>query len=150
MIAVVQAIIMIKINTRLKDKSEKITSLEVENDTITQDALENISNVQMLGISRQVIAEIQEKENNYFRIMQKYKIERILYDLIPDFLTVISQFIIIYMSVHLALDKQDIGLYVMLSGLGVTVLGKAQTVISHFKWLHMHSIAYMQLNKELN
>lgn len=150
MIAVIQAIIMIKINTRLKDKSEKITSLEVENDTITQDALENLSNVQMLGISRQVIAEIQEKENNYFRIMQKYKIERILYDLIPDFLTVISQFIIIYMSVRMAIEKQDMGLYVMLSGLGVTVLTKAQTVISHFKWLHLHSIRYIKLNQELN
>lgn len=148
-IAVIQAIIMIKINTKLKGKSENLTSLEVANDTLTQDALENISNVQMLGISNQIIDEIQGKENDYFKIMQKYKIERILYDLIPDFLTIINQFIIIYMSIQMAIEKQDMGLYVMLSGLGVTVLTKAQTVISHFKWLHLHSIRYMKLNKEL-
>ncbi len=148
-VALIQCFLMIKINTLLKTKSENLTSAEVANETLMQDALENLSNVQMLGISRQVIAEIQEKENNYFRIMQKYKVERVLYDLIPNFLTIISQFIVVYMSVRLAIEKQDMGLYVMLSGLGVTVLGKAQTVISHFKWLHMHSIDYMKLNKEL-
>ena len=148
-IALIQCWIMIKINTLLKEKSESLTSTEVENDTLIQDALENVTNIQILTIDNKVIDEIQEKENNYFKIMQKYKIQRILYDFIPNFLTMTSQFIVIYMSVRLALDKQDIGLYIMLSGLGVTVLGKAQAVISHFKWLHQYSIDYMKLNKEL-
>ncbi len=148
-ISIFQAYFTLWINNRLKEKSEALVNYEKDNNTSQQDALENLQNIRMLGIHNQVMNELNDKHEHYFYDFQSYQIKQIFFSLIPNTVSLLSQCILIYMAVQIAFEKQDIGLYVMLSGLSMDVLRKVDAVINRYKWLHNYGIQYLTLNKEL-
>ncbi len=141
---------LIWINNRLKKCEEAFTKEEMNNNTYEQDALENLGNIQMLHIGDQVVGELSEAQEKYLQKFYEYQKKHVFLRGIPGVLSFVCAGIVIYIAVQLALAKQDIGLYVMLSGLGETVLYRATTVIYRYQWLHYFGIQYITLNKELS
>ncbi len=148
-ISILQGWFTIWINTRLKEKSEELTQQETQNNTYQQDALENIENIQMLGIEHQILDELTQAQVGYFDKLKHYQIKEIWMGLIPHTLSFINQCLFVYLALKVAFTQNNIGLYIMLSGLATDVLREVDAVLGRYKWLHQFSIQYMTLNKEL-
>lgn len=149
-LSVFQCWCLIWINNRLKKCEEGFTKEEMNNNTYQQDALENLGNIQMLHIGNQVITELNQSQEKYFQEFYGYQKKYVMWSLVPGFLNFICAGIVIYISVRISLIRQDIGLYVMLSGLGKNVLKRAGNIIHRYKWLHHYGIQYITLDKELS
>ena len=141
---------LIWINNRLKKREEAFTKEEMNNNTYEQDALENLGNIQMLHIGDQIMVELSQAQEKYLKEFYEYQKKHMILGSIPGLLNFICAGIVIYISIQLALAKQDIGLYVMLSGLGTSVLRRAGIIIHRYKWLHHFGIQYITLDKELS
>lgn len=150
LISIVQGGCLLWINNHLKKREETFTKEEVNNNTYQQDALENLGNIQMLHTGDQVMIELDQAQEKYFQEFQSYQKKQICFGLVPEFLNLICAGIVIYVSVKLALERQDIGLYVAVSGLGANVLRRANMIVHRYKWLHHFGIQYIALNKELS
>lgn len=149
-VTIVQGGLLFYINNRLKEKEETFTKEEMEANTRQQDALENIGNIQMLNIGKQEIKNLDEVQEKYFRTFFDYNIKQTLWGLISNVLDLICRGLVIYMSMRWAVEQQDIGAYVALSGLGATMLKRGEHVMSRYRWLHNYGIQYITLNKELS
>ena len=149
-ITIIQGTVFIWINNYLKAKEEAFTKQEMQSDTYRQDALENIGNIQTLHIEKQVIQDLSEVQEKYFKTFNDYMIKRTLWEILPNILHFISSGIVIYMSVLWAFKQQNVGAYVMLSGLGSTMLRRGISVVMRYQWLHNYGIQYLTLNKELS
>ena len=150
LLSILQGACLVWINNHLKKREEAFTKEEMNNNTYEQDALENLGNIQMLHISDKVLVELGQAQEKYLKEFYEYQKKHILLRGIPGVLGFLCAGIVIYISVKLALDKQDIGLYVMLSGLGESVLNRATRVIYRYQWLHYFGIQYITLDKELS
>ncbi|MBQ4472618.1 MAG: ABC transporter ATP-binding protein [Alphaproteobacteria bacterium] len=150
LISIMQGGCLLWINNRLKKREETFTKEEVNNNTYQQDALENLGNIQMLHTGNKVLTELDQAQEKYFQEFQSYQKKQISLGLIPEFLNFICAGIVIYVSIKLALERQDVGLYVALSGLGANVLRRANLIVHRYKWLHHYGIQYITLNKELS
>ena len=147
---ILQCLFSFWINNRLKKKEETFTKGEMDNNAYQQDALENLSNVQMLNIGQHITDDLSQAQEKYFSEFQSYQVKQILWSTIPNLIGLICTGIVIYMSICWALQKQDIGFYVMLSGLGADVVRRGNWLIQRYKWLHHYGIQYITLNKELS
>ncbi len=150
LVSICQGVCYIWINNRLKDKEEAFTKEEMLNNTYQQDALENVGNIQVLHIGKQVLSDLDAAQEEYFQHLYSYQKKQLLWGCLPNFLNLVCTALVITISIQQALTKQDMGLYVMLSGLGANVLKRASIVIRRYKWLHHHGIQYITLNKELS
>ena len=150
LLSIFQGGCLIWINNHLKKREEAFTKEEMNNNTYEQDALENLGNIQMLHIGDQVVAELSQAQEKYLKEFYEYQKKHIFWDCIPRVLNFLCAVLVLYFSVKLALDKQDIGLYVMLSGLGESVLSRATTIIYRYRWLHYFGIQYITLDRELS
>ena len=149
-LSVFQFTCLIWINNHLKKREEAFTKEEMNNNTYEQDALENLGNIQMLHIGERVIGELSQAQEKYLKEFYEYQKKHILLGGIPGILNLICAGIVIYGAIQMALERQDIGLYVMLSGLGISVLRRAGIIIHRYKWLHHFGIQYITLDKELS
>ena len=149
-ITICQGVLLIFINNRLREKEEIFTKEEMINNTYQQDALENLSNIQMLNIKNKTMKELDEAQERYFTTLCDYVIKHISWGLISNALSMICTGIVIYISIIFALRTNDIGAYIMLSGLGATVLKRGVFILHRYEALHNNGIQYITLNKELS
>lgn len=143
-------VLNIWLNQKVKENMNNVINAETTNDTIREDMLENAGNIRMLGIERQTLNELGQKYEAFHELNFKYRRQQILLSLLPMSLNIISYLMIVFIAIHLAFEKQNIGVYVMLTGLGFDVLNYMSVVSNRFKWFHLNGMNYINLNKQMD
>jgi len=138
------------INTKLKDTQEASLQAETNSHADREDTLENCANIRMLGIEDNALQQLQEKYEIFHQLNQNYHVKQIIFRLIPIIFNIISYLIIIAIGIHLAFQQKNIGTYIMLTGLGFDVLNYIVSAADRFKWLHLDSINYLGLCKQMD
>ena len=138
------------INTKLKDTQEASLQAETNSQADREDTLENCANIRMLGIENDVLQQLQEKYEIFHKINQDYHLKQIFFRLIPTVFNIASYSIIIAIGIHLAFEQKNVGIYVMLTGLGFDVLNHIVSAADRFKWLHFDGINYLGLCKQMD
>ena len=143
-------VLNIWLNKRVKDSMDEVISAETNNDAFRGDMLENASNIRMLGIEKQTLNELGQKYETFHILNQRYRLKQTLFSLIPTLLNIVSYLLIVFIAIHLAFEQKDIGVYVMLTGLGFDVLNYMVRISNQFKWLHLNGMDYLNLNKQMD
>ena len=143
-------IVNIWLNKKVKENMDNVNNAETSNDAFREDTLENEGNIRMLGIEKQILNDLQTKYEYFHDLNQRYRIKQILLSLFPTSLNIISYLLIVFIAIHLAFEKKDIGTYVMMTGLGFDVLKYMLRISNRFKWLHLYTMEYINLNKQMD
>ena len=142
-------ILNIWLNKHVKEIMDKVKAAETINDTLREDMLENAGNIRALGIEQQVLNELEQKYETFHKLNHKYRTHQVLLSLFPVVLNVISYLLIIFIAINLAFQKNDIGMYVMLTGLGFDVLNYMVRIFNKFRWVHLDCMKHISLNEQM-
>ena len=143
-------ILNIWLNKRVKNIMDDVKNAETVNDTLREDMLENAANIRMLRIENKTLDELQLKYEAFHQLNQKYRIQQILLSLFPMALNIISYLVIAFIAINLAFEKNDIGTYVMITGIGFDVLTYMVQISNRFKRAHLDCMNYLSLDKQMD
>ena len=148
-LSVINVVLHMWINNKLRDIVNERLTAETEMHALCQDALENANNIRSLGLEKVVWDDLQNHYDDFHSLNQRYKIKRVLAEIIPTSVNILNYLFIVFLAIHFAFEQKNIGVYVMLTGLSFDVLASLNQMLSRFKWLHMNGMEYMSLDASM-
>lgn len=133
----------------MKNETEGIEELRQRYSTTRRDTLDNTENIRVLGIQRTVLSQLNKMNEKYHTMYAKAEMHRRVWGGIQFILNGLVRLFVVVGAIHTALQTQNIGTYIMVTGSFAGIMGSMNSILNIWTYFRRNIIVYMKASQEL-